>query len=59
MIVATGLWRVNKPPVEGQELIHHYDEVSVDAEMFRGKNVLILGRGESFGSTLSHSQTGN
>ena len=38
---------MNKPPVEGQELIQHYDEVSVNPELFRGKSVLILGRGKA------------
>ena len=47
VIVATGLWQVNKPAVGGQELIQHYDEVSVNPERFRGKNVLILGRGKA------------
>lgn len=47
LIVATGMSRPNVPDVPGIELARNYTDVSVDPAHFRGRRVLIIGKGNS------------
>ncbi len=47
LIVATGLFKAYRPPIEGFELAENYTEVSVDPADFIDQKVLILGKGNS------------
>lgn len=43
VIVATGLWEPNIPPMVGIELADGYESVSLNLDEFENKSVLILG----------------
>ncbi|KAB7503854.1 hypothetical protein Anas_10171 [Armadillidium nasatum] len=45
VILATGLWKPNKPPFKGENFVEGYEDISLDTRKYEGKNVLILGRG--------------
>jgi thioredoxin reductase len=47
LIVATGLSRPFVPDIPGIELAHNYCDVRVDPAAFRGRRVLIIGKGNS------------
>lgn len=47
LIVATGLFKPNRPDVPGQELLEHYNDMSIDPEDYLGQRVLIIGKGNS------------
>jgi len=44
LIVATGLWKPNKPPIHGEEYVEGYETVSTNPEDFEGQSVMILGQ---------------
>lgn len=50
VIVATGLFVPNIPPIPGIELAQGYENLALDVEQFENKSVLILG--ERRGSRL-------
>ena len=54
VIVATGLARPQIPDIPGIELAEGYETMSVNAEEFTGKTVLILGKGNSAFETANH-----
>ncbi|MCA9704595.1 MAG: NAD(P)-binding domain-containing protein [Myxococcales bacterium] len=47
LIVATGVGRPHMPDIPGIELATGYESMSIDPEDYCGKNVLILGKGNS------------
>jgi thioredoxin reductase len=47
LIVATGVGKPYRPPIEGFELAENYTEVSVDPADFVDQKVLIMGKGNS------------
>jgi thioredoxin reductase len=54
VIVATGLYAPFLPPIPGIELAVGYEDMSVNAQDFAGKSVLILGKGNSALETANH-----
>ncbi|CAF1342999.1 unnamed protein product [Rotaria sordida] len=54
VIVATGLFIPNIPPVDGIDLAVGYENLSLDIEEFENKSVLILGRGNSAFEVAQH-----
>ncbi|XP_005097745.1 FAD-dependent oxidoreductase domain-containing protein 2 [Aplysia californica] len=47
LIMATGVGQPNIPDMEGIQLAHGYENMSLDPEDYEGKTVLILGRGNT------------
>ncbi|WP_155059300.1 NAD(P)-binding domain-containing protein [Streptomyces blattellae] len=47
LVVATGVSRLNVPPIPGIELAERYDEFDTDPASFTGRRVLIVGKGNS------------
>jgi len=54
VVIATGLARPQIPEIPGIELAEGYETMSVDAQEFAGKTVLILGKGNSAFETANH-----
>ena len=54
LIVATGFESTVKPLFEGSEYIQDYSEVSVNAEDFTNRTVLVMGKGNSGFETADH-----
>jgi len=55
VIVSTGLWVENKPKnVTGAEYVTPYSKMSVNADDYEGKSLLIIGRGNSGFETAQH-----
>lgn len=44
LLVGTGMWKPNMPPIEGEEFIEGYETVNIDPEDFEGQSVLVLGK---------------
>ena len=47
VVVATGLGTAYVPPIPGVELVDGYDTASVDLDAYRGKKLLIIGKGNA------------
>lgn len=47
LIIATGLWVPNIPDLTGIDYAEGYETMSINPDDYEGKNVLILGRGNS------------
>ncbi len=47
LVVATGVSRLNEPPIPGIELAERYDEFDTDPVSFTNQRVLIIGKGNS------------
>lgn len=47
LVVATGMWKPNIPSMEGIEYAEGYETMSLNADDYEGKTVLILGRGNA------------
>ncbi|WP_320774017.1 NAD(P)-binding domain-containing protein [Streptomyces sp. CRN 30] len=47
IVVATGVSRLNVPPIPGIELAERYDDFDTDPAAFTGRRVLIIGKGNS------------
>jgi len=47
LIIATGVSKLNVPPVPGIEHAERYDQMSIDPEDYAGQSVLIIGKGNS------------
>ncbi|WP_217169523.1 NAD(P)-binding domain-containing protein [Streptomyces sp. AC512_CC834] len=47
LVVATGISRLNEPPVPGVELAERYDTFDTDPASFTNQRVLIIGKGNS------------
>ena len=43
LIIATGMWKPNIPPISGLDLAQGYETLSTDPDIYQGKSVLILG----------------
>ncbi|UJR13885.1 hypothetical protein I4U23_000892 [Adineta vaga] len=54
VIVATGLFIPNIPPIYGIELATGYENLSLNVEEFENKSILILGRGNSAFEVAQH-----
>ena len=50
LLVATGMWKPNVPPMKGLDLAEGYEHINLDPSHYEGKTVLILG--EFFGSGI-------
>ncbi len=47
LVVATGVSRLNEPPIPGIQLAERYDEFDTDPATFTNQRVLIVGKGNS------------
>lgn len=47
LVVATGVSRLNEPPIPGIELAERYDEFDTDPAGFTNQRVLVVGKGNS------------
>ncbi|XP_072167909.1 FAD-dependent oxidoreductase domain-containing protein 2-like [Diadema setosum] len=54
MIICTGMHKPNIPNFAGLEYTDGYEDMSLDLDDYEGKNVLILGRGNSAFETADH-----
>ncbi|XP_078658664.1 FAD-dependent oxidoreductase domain-containing protein 2-like isoform X2 [Branchiostoma floridae x Branchiostoma belcheri] len=56
LVVATGIWVPNEPDFLGKEHVIGYENMSLDLDRYRGKTVLILGKGNSAFETADYIQ---
>ncbi|XP_078577252.1 FAD-dependent oxidoreductase domain-containing protein 2-like isoform X2 [Branchiostoma floridae x Branchiostoma japonicum] len=56
LVVATGIWVPNEPDFVGKEHVTGYENMTLNLNFYRGKTVLILGKGNSAFETADYIQ---